>query len=446
MTGPAGVDKSAVAQTCAEKLKAEGQLGASYFFLIDGHIDFFGTYCDHNFQHQNCAPQSFCRPPSVDAEIKLYLEGGFENTIRRRNFSVLLPWPSETQLDVLVAAAAGIFVYAATVLRFIDHLPSLDPDEALHIVLAIISRNAQATSISSSKLVFAELDEFYTLIMQRIPVHVLPSVQLFLAVMFLGGNTFDWSAIFLSNVLRVTLYHKSFFDFLKDPTRSGSFCIPSQRMKEKLFVHLLQLHHDLSQTYRIQGSGYYLKRWVYDFATSKLVYSESVLDMSHSLLRRLVEVDYCKMMAVQLSLYDCPGIVQILHRWGIVKRVTDTFLYCIPPEEFRDFDLDSFYKMVDLYQELKIIKPCSPSYLPGPSSNGSRGRLKKGLHVFGRGRKRHFWGWEINTKQRCYFKFETANSDEARAFYQECTLELSDFGLDKPGYWDKYFRRSVVPS
>jgi len=37
MRGPAGVGKSAIAQTCAEKLKESGHLGAAFFFTVKGH-------------------------------------------------------------------------------------------------------------------------------------------------------------------------------------------------------------------------------------------------------------------------------------------------------------------------------------------------------------------------------------------------------------------------
>ncbi|KAJ3554722.1 hypothetical protein NP233_g12361 [Leucocoprinus birnbaumii] len=46
MSGPAGVGKSSIAQTCAEKLKASGNLGAAFFFSIkkyDDHTRLFTT-------------------------------------------------------------------------------------------------------------------------------------------------------------------------------------------------------------------------------------------------------------------------------------------------------------------------------------------------------------------------------------------------------------------
>ena len=39
MRGPAGVGKSAIAQTCSEKLKDTGHLGATFFFTVNKHSD-----------------------------------------------------------------------------------------------------------------------------------------------------------------------------------------------------------------------------------------------------------------------------------------------------------------------------------------------------------------------------------------------------------------------
>ena len=37
MRGPAGVGESTIAQTCAEKLKESGHLGAAFFFTVKGY-------------------------------------------------------------------------------------------------------------------------------------------------------------------------------------------------------------------------------------------------------------------------------------------------------------------------------------------------------------------------------------------------------------------------
>lgn len=242
----------------------------------------------------------------VDDEVELYLKDGFANIIRGHNLPIPLPWPSDEQLSALVDAAAGLFIYAATILRFVDQC-SLDPEEPLNAILGVISRsNKNVIANASERPAFAELDMFYQLILQRIPGTTLPSVQLLLAFMLLSPYDSWFSTVLLSNLLRfsktkfsavcsqlnavlhyqrplgsqdvsivltpayrdsfdprsalhlegsVFFYHKSFYDFLEDPARSGSFCISSQQVKEHLFRHLLQLHHDISGAYQIRGSG-----------------------------------------------------------------------------------------------------------------------------------------------------------------------------------------------
>lgn len=401
MRGPAGVGKSAVAQTCVERLKGLNQLGAAFFFSInerDDHTRFFpsivyqltvefheyrdivdkklsldktivtktmasqfrsliveplqelkrlgrgiptraifidgldeckskGAQCEIieiiiNSVRNQTTPfrwAFFSRPEAhiettfskadnlpychttylpvsreIDGEIKLYLQAGFENLIRCRNLHIPLPWPSESQMKMLVNAAAGLFIYAATVLRFVD-MSSPDPNEPLNAILDIVS-GTNTTANSSHRPAFAELDIFYQLILRRIPDHSLPLVRLFLAFILLSPFRSSHGAILSGNLLRfseakfwaicdelhavlhrdrpstghpettswnpyhslrqygaVSLYHKSFYDFLDDPARSGPFCVSSQQVKEDVFNHLLELHHDLSAAYYIQG-------------------------------------------------------------------------------------------------------------------------------------------------------------------------------------------------
>ncbi|KAF9442826.1 hypothetical protein P691DRAFT_645298, partial [Macrolepiota fuliginosa MF-IS2] len=53
----------------------------------------------------------------TDSDIELYLRSGFENILRRRNIPVISQWPSENDIQTLVKASKGLFVYAAMVLR-----------------------------------------------------------------------------------------------------------------------------------------------------------------------------------------------------------------------------------------------------------------------------------------------------------------------------------------
>ena len=50
-------------------------------------------------------------------------------------------------------------------------------------------------------------------------------------------------------------YHKSFYDFLRDPARSGPFCITTLDIYCKLIDQMIQNHHHYASSYAIDGSS-----------------------------------------------------------------------------------------------------------------------------------------------------------------------------------------------
>ncbi|EKM78445.1 hypothetical protein AGABI1DRAFT_60654, partial [Agaricus bisporus var. burnettii JB137-S8] len=274
MTGPAGVGKTAIAQTCAEELRSQCHLGASFFFTVHGCSDFsrFFTSISHQLSSKTpdyhelldeklrldptivkkqlrsqfrelivepirelelagkpvggrvilvdgldeCRDKEaqreiieivttsvathttpfywafFSRPEpqieaafadyrvaslcistflpvsrGIDGEIKLYLRCGLQSILSRRGITTSDPWPSESDMHALVSAAQGLYIYAATVLRFVGRTDTqYDPQELLDIVL---KASAQSSDDGSMKSPFEELDAFYTLILQRVP-------------------------------------------------------------------------------------------------------------------------------------------------------------------------------------------------------------------------------------------------------------------------------------
>lgn len=88
-----------------------------------------------------------------------------------------------------------------------------------------------------------------------------------------------------------------------------------------------------------------------------------------------------------------------------------------------------FSQMVELYQELEIIRPYKPGSIPAPVST-SQGRPRKGLYVYGHGDKQHYWYWEFDTNHQCYYEFETASPNEAWRLFRENKFELSFFEID----------------
>ncbi|KAJ3531324.1 hypothetical protein NMY22_g8202 [Coprinellus aureogranulatus] len=93
-----------------------------------------------------------------DDDIKLFLESKFSELSRR--YCLPPTWPGEAAIKKLVGNASGQFIYAATVMRFIDAPPRL-PQVSLNIVLKLQS--------SAGFRPFNSLDKLYTAILKASP-------------------------------------------------------------------------------------------------------------------------------------------------------------------------------------------------------------------------------------------------------------------------------------
>ena len=103
-----------------------------------------------------------------DEDIKTYFESRF-NDIRRKHQHTLRdvaqPWPGKDVIGQLVSKASGQFIYASTVLRFIDDQHGR-PEELLDNVLGI------HTLPSNHPQAFSQLDDLYHHILQNTPSHM----------------------------------------------------------------------------------------------------------------------------------------------------------------------------------------------------------------------------------------------------------------------------------
>ena len=379
MWGPAGVGKSAIAKSCAEKAAKKGRLGASFFFSHTQHVDdpkrFFttiahqlvqkvddyrrvlGSRIQHNqdlhtkgldvqFHELIIAPflelaerniglldktviidgldecngdpaQSkimelvaksviehgdkipllwafFSRPEShINREfsphssshlffkVELPMSESNDGDIRRYFRDKLHPlasndtvWSLEDTLDILVSMAAGLWIYAATLVRFIMDQGDL-PRQQLDRVLEFHSQRIQSNTKSS---VTAELDGFYGMIISRISSKHLPIVQQSLLIhhttseaslhilcniqglaledlkhalsklhsvlTFIPGRERFWGEPFPGS-MRISFYHASFMEFLLNKTRSGEYWLEDRRHYTALATKVLCLFKDL---------------------------------------------------------------------------------------------------------------------------------------------------------------------------------------------------------
>ena len=170
--------------------------------------------------------------------------------------------------------AAGLWIYAATLVRFIMDQGDL-PRQQLDRVLEFHSQRIQSNTKSS---VTAELDAFYGMIISRISSKHLPIVQQSLLIhhttseaslhilcniqglaledlkhalsklhsvlTFIPGRERFWGEPFPGS-MHISFYHASFMEFLLNKTRSGEYWLEDRRHYTALATKVLCLFKDL---------------------------------------------------------------------------------------------------------------------------------------------------------------------------------------------------------
>ena len=250
----------------------------------------------------------------VDGEIGLYLRGEFKNILRRRNcLHLSSSWPTNDDIRRLVDAAAGLFAHSAAALRQVGYPSDWQFRERLQSVLDALSQPGNQASTSP----FSQLDALYFHIMSQIPEGILPSAQLLLCDGVKYDIDYDFYASIFCNILRLSesmfrdichylhaviayeasldplssivpridltrsffdqgqwfhpdisfhrhlwsvhgllrFYHKSFYDFLRDPARSGPFCVTTPDIYCKFLDQMIQNHHHYASSYAVDGSS-----------------------------------------------------------------------------------------------------------------------------------------------------------------------------------------------
>jgi hypothetical protein len=253
----------------------------------------------------------------ADGEIEMYLRAGFENIVLRLGLPPGYPWPSQEDVKALVDNAGGLFVYAATALRFISDPSWPGPEEPLRIVLTGVSSATGVGPVTHHKSPFSDMDALFLLIMQRIPPAMRRPIRFLLTQLctvafdfgpisvsrwsnMLGLSALEFRGICnqLNAVLhfrdqteafvipegvdphlsffdnspsdavgplvqfvnahlggQLRFYHKSFYDFLRDPQRSGCFCATSAIARSELLHHCFTLLHAHDKSYSLQCNG-----------------------------------------------------------------------------------------------------------------------------------------------------------------------------------------------
>ena len=243
----------------------------AFFSCPESYIDYkFSPYLDSSLLSKVELPIS----ESNDGDIKHY----FCDKLCLLTFADTV-WHLEDILNILVVMAAGLWIYATTLIRFIiDH-----EDLSWQWLVYVLEFHSQWIQSNTKSSVTAELDAFYKMIISQISSKHLPIVQqsllicyttskavlhilcnihglaledlkhilskLYSVLTFIPGRKREWGEAFPESAY-ISFYHTSFIEFLLDKTRLEEHWLEDWYHYIALATKLLCLFKDL---YAING-------------------------------------------------------------------------------------------------------------------------------------------------------------------------------------------------
>ncbi|KAF8347620.1 hypothetical protein F5887DRAFT_1281239 [Amanita rubescens] len=175
-----------------------------------------------------------------DDDIRKYLKDEFARICEEHKLFKLSPeWPPGRAIDQLVSKSSGQFLYASTVVKFVDDIYD-DPRRRLDIVLKTRSINSESP--------FAELDQLYVQILSQQPnIRLLrdlftliialrnPKMKFICRRLRIKEEQLGCRLLRLRSLVHIsdydiTTYHLSLHDFFLDKKRAGKYFIHPTRV------------------------------------------------------------------------------------------------------------------------------------------------------------------------------------------------------------------------
>ena len=177
-----------------------------------------------------------------DFDIRMFLQSKFEDIKNRHPSHAHLPssWPSDEDVERLVQKSSGQFIYASTVIKFIESHRHWPPDR-LYIIHGI--------SPPGKTTPFAVLDSIYSYILTAASDNIDSALEVFAVLLFLRHRDLTITTEFIESFLSLRkgevltilsdlhsiiavpsanernlplrFFHASLGDFLTDHSRSG---------------------------------------------------------------------------------------------------------------------------------------------------------------------------------------------------------------------------------
>jgi hypothetical protein len=177
-----------------------------------------------------------------DVDIRMFLQSKFQDIKERHPSRAHLPslWPSDKEVKRIVQKSSGQFIYASTVIKYIDSHRHWPPDR-LDIIFGI--------SPPGKTTPFAEMDSLYLHILMSASDNMETALEIFAVLLFLHHRDLQITPRFMESFLSLRegevlmalsdlhsiiavppadeqnlplqLFHASLGDFLTDHSRSG---------------------------------------------------------------------------------------------------------------------------------------------------------------------------------------------------------------------------------
>jgi len=213
----------------------------------------------------------------VHRDIRRYFQVKFEE-VRAKDKLIPQDWPGEDVVDQLVDKASGQFIYATTIMLYIMFKYRL-PKDRLEIIRGLLDKEPGDEP-------YQNLDELYSLIVRNAnrQADILRIMALVLVINrlistanapagafarlcspqklgdILGQGDVRRCLMDMHSVVKVgdddydiEIYHKSFPDFLLDPSRSNEFAVNVEDAYDTLFSHLIKTSEHPDTVLQILG-------------------------------------------------------------------------------------------------------------------------------------------------------------------------------------------------
>lgn len=205
---------------------------------------------------------------SIDQDIRLFLDYNFLRIVTSRSDINLSDsvWPKPEEVDAVVSASAGLFIFASTIIKFLDNAQG-DPKIRLREVFDFENKRTHVLHTSSARYPFGDLDKLYSTILSEakpdsprefleilgliVLAYTPVSIATIAEILGLSDANVRTHLRPLHSVLLVPekatntlrLHHKSFADFLVDSGRckATEFLIMKDDHHRGIALHCLDL-------------------------------------------------------------------------------------------------------------------------------------------------------------------------------------------------------------